>query len=87
MQYFNAFTFSIVGKFAGTKVLDIGSGATVHNIASASAHYSNIVQCDYVMDNVEELRRWHQGQSTLDWSQFLGLVADIERKNGYASSE
>lgn len=75
--------FFITGRFSGSKVLDIGSGATVHNIASASARFSNIVQSDYVLDNVEELRRWHKGNSLLDWSQFLGLVTNIEKNYGY----
>ncbi|GFR00492.1 uncharacterized protein TNCT_365381 [Trichonephila clavata] len=65
-------------RFKGSKVLEIGSGATVHNIASASAKYSVIVQSDYVMDNCEELKKWHSGESVLDWSQFLNMVLEIE---------
>jgi len=74
------------GRFTGSKVLDIGSGATVHNIASASLKFSQIVQSDYVLDNVEELQRWHQGKSNLDWSQFLNVILDLEKKDGYPIS-
>lgn len=65
-------------RFKGSKVLEIGSGATVHNIASASSKYSTIVQTDYVVDNCEELKKWHAGESVLDWSQFLNMVLKIE---------
>ncbi|KAG8178326.1 hypothetical protein JTE90_026294 [Oedothorax gibbosus] len=70
------------GQFEGTKVLEIGSGATVHGIASASRKYTSIVQSDYVLDNCEELRKWHLGESTLDWTQFLELVLSIDEKKG-----
>lgn len=65
-------------RFQGSKVLEVGSGATVHNIASFSSKFSNIVQSDYVVDNCEELKRWHAGTSTLDWSQFLDIVLQME---------
>ncbi|CAL1295645.1 unnamed protein product [Larinioides sclopetarius] len=65
-------------RFEGKKLLEIGSGATVHNIASASAYFPIIVQSDFVEDNVENLKRWHKGQSPLDWSAFLDIVAGLE---------
>ena len=64
-------------------MLEIGSGATVHGIASASRKYTSIVQSDYVLDNCEELKKWHLGESTLDWTQFLELVLSIDEKKGY----
>jgi len=70
-------------RFKGSKVLEIGSGATVHNIAALSSKFSTIVQSDYVLDNVNELKRWHAGTSTLDWSQFLDIVLRLEGKDKY----
>lgn len=69
------------GRFSGTKLLDIGSGPTLHNVASASSHFSNIVVSDFVEDNCQELRRWLKGESDLDWSDFFNIVADLEGYN------
>ncbi|GBM07038.1 hypothetical protein AVEN_82247-1, partial [Araneus ventricosus] len=66
------------GRFEGKKLLEVGSGATVHNIASASAYFPIIVQSDFVEDNLENLKLWHKGQSPLDWSAFLDIVASLE---------
>lgn len=66
------------GKFKGRKLLEIGSGPTIHNIASASAYFPEIVQSDFVEANCEELRRWLGGKSQLDWSPFLEAIARIE---------
>ncbi|GBO34974.1 hypothetical protein AVEN_125891-1, partial [Araneus ventricosus] len=65
-------------RFEGKKLLEVGSGATVHSIASASAYFPIIVQSDFVEDNLENLKLWHKGQSPLDWSAFLDIVASLE---------
>ncbi|GFT23180.1 nicotinamide N-methyltransferase [Trichonephila clavipes] len=65
-------------RFKGKKLLEIGSGATVHNIACASAYFPIIVQSDFVKDNREALKRWLKEDSPLDWSEFLNIPARIE---------
>lgn len=69
------------GRFKGSRLLEIGSGAVVHNIASASAFFPNIIMSDYVEDNCEELKSWLNGQSSL--KQFLDFQAELE---GYADN-
>ncbi|GFT23171.1 hypothetical protein TNCV_1858891 [Trichonephila clavipes] len=64
--------------FKGKKLLEIGSGATVHNIACASAYFPIIVQSDFVKDNREALKRWLKKDSPLDWSEFLNIPARME---------
>lgn len=67
------------GRFEGTKMFEIGSGPTVHYVASASSQFTSIVQSDFVEDNRELLKRWLRGESDhFDWSQFLDLVARVE---------
>ncbi|GFS69254.1 hypothetical protein NPIL_424341 [Nephila pilipes] len=66
------------GRFQGKKLLEVGSGAIVHNIASASAYFPVIVQSDFVEDNRETLKRWHKKDSPLDWSEFLNIPAKLE---------
>ncbi|PRD30785.1 UNVERIFIED_CONTAM: Nnmt [Trichonephila clavipes] len=68
----------VQGRFDGKKLLEIGSGATVHNIASASAYFPIIVQSDFVKDNREALKRWLKEDSPLDWSEFLNIPARLE---------
>ncbi|GFT23166.1 nicotinamide N-methyltransferase [Trichonephila clavipes] len=65
-------------RFKGKKLLEIGSGATVHNIACASAYFPVIVQSDFVKDNRETLKRWLKEDSPLDWSEFLNIPARME---------
>ncbi|GFU07049.1 uncharacterized protein NPIL_523421 [Nephila pilipes] len=65
-------------RFQGKKLLEVGSGAIVHNIASASAYFPIIVQSDFVEDNRETLKRWHKKDSPLDWSEFLNIPAKLE---------
>ncbi|PRD30787.1 UNVERIFIED_CONTAM: Nnmt [Trichonephila clavipes] len=65
-------------RFKGEKLLEIGSGATVHNIASASAYFPIILQSDFVEDNREALKQWHKRESPMDWSEFLNITARLE---------
>ncbi|GFT03731.1 hypothetical protein NPIL_644711 [Nephila pilipes] len=69
-------------RFEGQKLLEIGSGATVHNIASASAYFPIIVQSDFLEDNCKALRDWLQGNTMLDWSKFLDIPARLEKYRG-----
>ena len=64
------------GRFKGSKVLDIGSGALVHSVASASEYFPNIVMSDYVEDNIEQLKGWLRGEQTI--KQFLDVQAGLE---------
>lgn len=48
----------------------------MHSIASASRVFPNIVMSDYVENNVEELRKWLKGQSSI--KQFLDVQAELE---------
>ncbi|XP_035215692.1 indolethylamine N-methyltransferase-like [Stegodyphus dumicola] len=64
-------------KFEGTKLLEIGSASTIHNIASASSYYTNIVQSEFTECSREALKRWHKGEISLDFA-FLKIVAKLE---------
>jgi len=64
------------GRFKGSKLLEIGSGATVHSIASASAFFSHITMSDYVQDNLDNLKKWIAGDSSL--KQLLDIPAELE---------
>ncbi|GFY52480.1 uncharacterized protein TNIN_308681 [Trichonephila inaurata madagascariensis] len=54
----SAFIYDVKSqRFKSKKLLEIGSGATVHHIACASAYFPIIVQSDFVKDNREALKR------------------------------
>lgn len=74
-KYFASYIFS-TGKLQGSKLLEIGSAASVHSVASASKYFPNIVLSDYVEDNLEELRKWLKGQSS--FKQMLDVHAELE---------
>ncbi|GFS43635.1 hypothetical protein NPIL_282771 [Nephila pilipes] len=80
----SSFIYDVVKsrRFEGEKLLEIGSGATVHNIASASAYFPIIVQSEFVEDNREALKDWLKGNSPLDWSDFLSMPARLEDFKG-----
>ncbi|KFM70321.1 Indolethylamine N-methyltransferase, partial [Stegodyphus mimosarum] len=65
-------------KFEGTKLLEIGSATTIHNIASASSYYTNIVQSEFTEHSREILKLWHKGEIRLDFSPLLNIIAKLE---------
>ncbi|XP_035222428.1 indolethylamine N-methyltransferase-like [Stegodyphus dumicola] len=69
-------------KFEGSKLLEIGSATTIHNIASASFYYENIVQSEFTKNSREILKRWHKSDINLDFSPLLNIIAKLE---GYGS--
>ncbi|XP_035218687.1 nicotinamide N-methyltransferase-like isoform X2 [Stegodyphus dumicola] len=70
------------GLCKGRKLFEIGSGPTIYNVTLASAYFSNIVLSDLVPDNCEEIRRWLNEQSSLDWSQFFDFISQLEGHTG-----
>lgn len=68
------------GKFRGDRLLDIGSGPTVYNVAVASFYFPNIILSDFVESNCEQLRKWlRKDADSIDWFPFLSRVAEIEK--------
>ncbi|GFU61601.1 indolethylamine N-methyltransferase [Nephila pilipes] len=68
-------------NYTGNRMLELGSGPTVHNVATASAYFSHIVLSEFVESNCEQLRKWlKKDPDMLDWSMFLERVARAEGK-------
>ncbi|GFS57967.1 indolethylamine N-methyltransferase [Trichonephila clavipes] len=71
-------------NYTGNRMLELGSGPTVHNIATASAYFSHIVLSEFVESNCEQLRKWlRKDPDMLDWTIFLERVARAEGRKGY----
>ncbi|OWF55860.1 Nicotinamide N-methyltransferase [Mizuhopecten yessoensis] len=45
-------------KIGGKRLLDIGTGPTIHNVISASRHLDEIFLSDYAPQNLEYLQKW-----------------------------
>ncbi|GIX92961.1 indolethylamine N-methyltransferase [Caerostris darwini] len=66
-------------NYSGERMLEIGSGPTVHNIATASAYFPYIVQSEFVESNCEQIRKWlRKDPDCLDWRAFLQRIAGAE---------
>ena len=59
--------------------MDIGTGATVHTLITASSKFEDITCAEYTEVNRKELKKWLSGaQDAFDWSHFFKFVATLE---------
>ncbi|XP_023220945.1 nicotinamide N-methyltransferase-like [Centruroides sculpturatus] len=64
----------------GKRLLDVGSGPTVHRIASATKVFSEIILSEYAEANRQELQKWlNNDPNALDWSAFIAMTARLEK--------
>lgn len=67
------------GNFKGDKLLDIGSGPTVHRIATLSKHFDEITLSDYSPVLIESLNKWlKEDPEATDWTPWFESVARLE---------
>jgi len=65
-----------------SRLLELGSGPTVHNVASASAFIPYMVLSEFVEANCDQLRLWlRKDPGRIDWSPFLKRVARAEGRS------
>uniref|UniRef100_A0A2L2YJD4 Indolethylamine N-methyltransferase n=1 Tax=Parasteatoda tepidariorum TaxID=114398 RepID=A0A2L2YJD4_PARTP len=75
------YEFFTTEKIDGERLLDLGSGPTVHNVATASSYFSRIVLSELVENCCEEIRKWlRKDPDCVDWSPMLERVAKIEKR-------
>ena len=64
---------------SGGKLVDIGTGATVHTLITASNKFKDITCTEYTEANRKELKKWLSGaKDAFDWSLFFKFVAILE---------
>ncbi|XP_021350147.1 nicotinamide N-methyltransferase-like isoform X2 [Mizuhopecten yessoensis] len=62
------FDFDVLHKFfneydvCGKRLLDVGTGPTIHTVISASSHVDEIFLSDYTPQNLHYLEKWHKGE-------------------------
>ncbi|XP_010869295.2 nicotinamide N-methyltransferase [Esox lucius] len=73
-------TFS-TGKYQGQRLIEVGTGPTVHTLISACQYYDEILASDYVDSNRSEIERWLRAEEgCFDWSAHMQYVCDLEGK-------
>ncbi|KAL1239859.1 Nicotinamide N-methyltransferase [Trichinella spiralis] len=61
-----------------TRLLDIGSGPTIHMAVVFRDKVDEIYLSDYLEQNCEQLRLWMQDRKPFDWRSVLGYIAQRE---------
>ncbi|KFM62408.1 Indolethylamine N-methyltransferase, partial [Stegodyphus mimosarum] len=76
------YEFFTLEEFRGERMLDLGSGPSVHNVATACAYVPNVILSDFSETNCERLRKWLRNDpDCIDCSLYLQRVAKAERRN------
>lgn len=61
------------------KLLEVGGGPTVYQLASAAYKIKNITFTDYLKENLDEIREWADGDSDF-WDKFIEYTLQKEGK-------
>ncbi len=79
MRIIITFLPNVVARLpSGGRLLDIGSGPTIHVAACFRNNKDEIYLSDYLPQNREELLDWVRGRGQFDWSTVLKLIATQE---------
>jgi hypothetical protein len=63
----------------GGVLLDFGGGPTIYPLISAVTRFDEIHFAEYLEANLEEVRRWIQGDpAAFDWSDFIRKALELE---------
>ncbi|XP_046352325.2 nicotinamide N-methyltransferase-like [Haliotis rufescens] len=68
------------GNITGRRLLDIGTGPTIHTVISASNYCDTIYLSDLVPQNRETLRKWLEGSLQHSFRIFFQYVVDRDGK-------
>ncbi|XP_067116837.1 nicotinamide N-methyltransferase [Osmerus mordax] len=70
-------TFSS-GKHSGQRLIDIGTGPSIHSLISASEHYEDILVSDYTDSNRQEIKKWlNDEEGCFDWLPVIQYVCNL----------
>ncbi|XP_007259099.2 nicotinamide N-methyltransferase [Astyanax mexicanus] len=70
------------GKYSGQKLVEVGSGPTIHSIISASEHFQEITLSDYAERNLEEIQKWLRNEEgCFNWNPVIEYICKLEKKS------
>ncbi|KAJ8368553.1 hypothetical protein SKAU_G00085810 [Synaphobranchus kaupii] len=74
-------TFSS-GNIKGSRLIDIGSGPTIHGLISASKYFEEIMVSDFTDSNRREIEKWlNKEEGRFDWSPTIQFVCELESRS------
>ncbi|XP_076839643.1 indolethylamine N-methyltransferase-like [Brachyhypopomus gauderio] len=74
-------TFS-TGRYKGQRLIEVGSGPTIHTIISACEYFQEIVLSDFADNNRQEIVKWLKNETgCFDWKPIIQHVCAIEGKS------
>src|SRR3989344_277495 len=72
-------TYRALGR-NNLRILEIGGGAAIYQLISASRYSKTIIFTDFLEGNLQEVRQWVSGQKNLfDWQPYFRIVAEWEK--------
>ena len=67
----------------GSKAVDVGCGPNIHTIVSATSKCDEIVMCDYLASNLNEIQKWIEADPhAFNWDHIIKMVCSLEGSNG-----
>ncbi|XP_036393353.1 indolethylamine N-methyltransferase [Megalops cyprinoides] len=73
-------TFS-AGNLRGQRLIEVGTGPTIHSLISACEYFEEIVVSDFADSNRREIEKWlRQEEGCLDWNAIIQFVCELEGK-------
>ncbi|XP_041361804.1 nicotinamide N-methyltransferase-like [Gigantopelta aegis] len=66
------------GELRGRRLLDVGTGPSIHTIISAGKHVDEIYLSDFSKPNREVLQDWKNGRLTHNFETFFKYIVDKE---------
>ncbi|KTF74693.1 hypothetical protein cypCar_00017812 [Cyprinus carpio] len=76
------------GEHKGKRLIDVGSGPSIHSVLSACDHYDEIVLSDFASNNRREIEKWLNNiEGSLDWKPILQYVCELEGKSSPSDLE
>ncbi|XP_077997117.1 indolethylamine N-methyltransferase-like [Glandiceps talaboti] len=64
---------------SGKRLIDIGTGPCICNLAPACTNFDEIILSDYASDNRESLRQWIDNEhGAFDWKPFIKYMCELE---------
>ncbi|XP_064646995.1 nicotinamide N-methyltransferase-like isoform X6 [Lineus longissimus] len=66
----------------GSRLLDVGSGPSIHSVISAGSRCSEIVCSDFATQNLDEILKWVNGDPDAhNWQRYFEYVCKLEGKS------
>lgn len=71
-------TFSS-GQYRGQRLIEVGTGPTIHTLISACEYYQELIVSDYVENNRREIQKWLRAEEgCFNWDEHIQYVCDLE---------